>query len=126
MTLQQIQYFITVCKYKNFTKAADKLYMSSSLDTTLSEAEKEAEKMNDTYISVEHIFIGIMSKANAQVKKLLDAFGIAKDEFLKILKEIRGNQTVNNENPEATYDVLKKYGQSANYFVHCFSLLKNK
>ena len=90
---------------------ADKLYMSSSLDMALSEAEKEAEKMNDTYISVEHIFIGIMSKANVQVKKLLDTFGITKDDFLKILKEIRGNQTVNNENPEATYDVLKKYGQ---------------
>ena len=90
---------------------ADKLYMSSSLDMALSEAEKEAEKMNDTYISVEHIFIGIMSKANVQVKKLLDTFGVTKDDFLKILKEIRGNQTVNNENPEATYDVLKKYGQ---------------
>ncbi|MGM9645521.1 MAG: ATP-dependent chaperone ClpB [Eubacteriales bacterium] len=90
---------------------ADKLYMSSSLDMALSEAEKEAAKMSDTYISVEHIFIGIMSKANAQVKKLLDTFGVTKDDFLKVLKEIRGNQTVNNENPEATYDVLKKYGQ---------------
>ena len=90
---------------------ADKLYMSSSLDMALSEAEKEASKMSDTYISVEHIFIGIIAKANAQVKKLLDSFGVTKDDFLKILKEIRGNQTVNNENPEATYDVLKKYGQ---------------
>ncbi len=91
--------------------SADRLYMSSSLDAALSEAEKEASKMSDTYISVEHIFIGIMAKANAQVKKLLDTFGVTKDDFLKILKEIRGNQTVNNENPEATYDVLKKYGQ---------------
>ena len=89
----------------------DNLYMSGSLDSALAEAEKEAEGMGDSYISVEHIFLSLITKANSNLKKIFDGLGITRDKILYALKEIRGNQRVDSENPEATYDVLKKYGQ---------------
>ena len=100
-----------VCRLPKVSGSNTSLYMSSTLDAALNEAESVASKMNDAYISVEHIFIGILRKANAQCKKFFEKYGVGEADILKVLKEIRGNQTVNNENPEATYDVLKKYGQ---------------
>ena len=100
-----------VCRLPKVSGSNTNLYMSSTLDAALNEAESVASKMNDAYISVEHIFIGILRKANAQCKKFFEKYGVGEADILKVLKEIRGNQTVNNENPEATYDVLKKYGQ---------------
>ncbi len=88
-----------------------KIYLSQNLDAALTEAEKQAKNMGDSYISVEHLFLGIMAKPNNNVKKLLADYSIKKDNFLMTLKNIRGNQQVNSENPEATYNVLKKYGQ---------------
>lgn len=90
---------------------SDNLYMSVSLDSALAEAEKEAEGMGDSYISVEHIFLSLITKANNNLKKIFEGLGITRDKILFALKEIRGNQRVDSENPEATYDVLKKYGQ---------------
>ena len=90
---------------------SDNLYMSSALDTALAEAEKEAEGMGDSYISVEHIFLSLITKTNSNLKKIFEGLGITRDKILFALKEIRGNQRVDSENPEATYDVLKKYGQ---------------
>ena len=100
-----------VCRLPKVSGSNTSLYMSSTLDAALNEAESVASKMNDAYISVEHIFIGILRKANAQCKTFFEKYGVGEADILKVLKEIRGNQTVNNENPEATYDVLKKYGQ---------------
>ena len=88
-----------------------KIYLSQNLNAALTEAEKQAKNMGDSYISVEHLFLGIMAKPNNNVKKLLADYSIKKDNFLMTLKNIRGNQQVNSENPEATYNVLKKYGQ---------------
>ena len=90
---------------------SDNLYMSGSLDSALAEAEKEAENMGDSYISVEHIFLSLITKANSNLKKIFEGLGITRDKILFALKEIRGNQRVDSENPESTYDVLKKYGQ---------------
>ena len=89
----------------------DNLYMSGSLDSALAEAEKEAEGMGDSYISVEHIFLALIAKANNSLNKIFGSFGVTRDKILSALKDIRGNQRVDSENPEATYDVLKKYGQ---------------
>ncbi len=88
----------------------DNLYMSGALDSALAEAEHEAESMGDSYISVEHIFLALITKANSGLSKVFNKFGITRDKILNALKEIRGNQRVDNENPESTYDVLKKYG----------------
>jgi len=90
---------------------AANLYMSAALDSALAKGEKEAEAMGDSYISVEHILLGMMGEPSANLKKLFNKNGITRDKILGILKNIRGNQRVDTENPEAKYDVLKKYGQ---------------
>lgn len=87
-----------------------RIYVSSELDAALSEAEKEAEKMKDEYISVEHIFLGLIDRPSGFVGRILNSNGINKSAVLAALKTIRGNQKVKSDNPEDTYDVLKKYG----------------
>ena len=87
-----------------------RIYVSSELDAALSEAEKEAEKMKDEYISVEHILLGLIDRPSICVGRILNSNGINKSAVLTALKTIRGNQKVKSDNPEDTYDVLKKYG----------------
>ena len=86
-------------------------YASSYLNETMAEAEKQARQMKDEYISVEHLFLGILEKGSSQVKQLLASFGVKKQAFLKALSDMRGSTRVTTDNPEAAYDVLKKYGQ---------------
>ena len=86
--------------------------VSNELNQVFVEAEKYAKSMNDEYISVEHIMLAILTKPNRAVKEILNAQKITKEEFLKSLMLIRGNQRVVSQNPEDTYDVLNKYGQN--------------
>ncbi len=88
----------------------DGLYASQELDAVIREAEKEAKKMGDEFVSVEHLALGIFAKGDLKTKELLKAKGISKDGFLSTLKDIRGNRRVTGDDPESTYDVLKKYG----------------
>jgi len=88
----------------------DQVYVSKDTNDVLITAEKEATRMKDDYISVEHIMIGLLEKANYKLKNLYKEFKISKEEFLKVLSEVRGNTRVTTDNPEGTYDVLKKYG----------------
>ncbi len=92
-------------------RAQGQVYISTELDRALAEAEEQAQRMKDEFVSVEHIFMGIMECPNSAVKELVKTFGIKKGEFLKVLREVRGNAKVTSQNPEETYDVLKKYGQ---------------
>ena len=92
-------------------RAQGQVYISSELDRALAEAESEAGRMKDEFVSVEHIFMGILDCPNKAVGEILKTFGIKKTEFLKVLKSVRGNAKVTSQNPEETYDVLKKYGQ---------------
>ncbi len=89
----------------------DEVYITQDADRVLNCAEETAARMNDEYVSVEHIFIGIIEKAKDKTKEILSAFGVTKDKFLAALKSVRGNTNVTSDNPENTYDVLKKYGQ---------------
>ncbi|MBQ4542371.1 MAG: type VI secretion system ATPase TssH, partial [Clostridia bacterium] len=84
-------------------------YVSADLNKALQEAEKQAKSMNDDFVSVEHLMLGIILKASSSVSSMLSKFKITKDAFLKALLAVRGNQRVTNENPENTYNVLKKY-----------------
>ncbi len=77
----------------------------------LTDAEKQADKMRDAYVSVEHLMLSLFDHANADVKKLLQKWNLKKADFMKALMAVRGNQQVTGQNPEETYDVLKKYGQ---------------
>ena len=91
-------------------RQANSIYVSQDLDLALTDAEKTAQKMKDEYVSVEHIMLGIMNKANRELANLFKTFNITKDKFLKVLLEVRGYTRVTSDNPESTYDVLKKYG----------------
>ena len=92
------------------TNKNESIYVSQDLEQALIEAEKIANNMKDEYVSVEHIMLGIIDKANRELANLLKTFNITKSKFLKVLSEVRGGARVTNDNPEETYDVLKKYG----------------
>ena len=89
----------------------DGIYVSQDTDLVLADSENIAKKMKDEYVSVEHIMISIFDHANSQLKELFRTFNITKNAFLKALSEVRGYTRVTTDNPEETYDVLKKYGQ---------------
>ena len=92
-------------------RKADEVYIAQDVDRALREAEKEASRMKDEYISVEHLMLGLFDAMNSTVRKVLQPFSVTKDAFLEALMKVRGNQRVTTENPEETYDVLSKYGQ---------------
>ena len=86
------------------------LYMSSELNNVLTKAEKIASDFKDEYVSVEHLYLAILDSNNQEVSRLMTKYGINKDEFMKALTMVRGNQRVTSQNPEDTYDALNKYG----------------
>ena len=88
----------------------DRIYSTSELESAMNEAESVAQKMQDEYISVEHLMLGILDKATGKLKQTLENNGINTAKFMQVLKDVRGNQKVTSDNPEETYDVLKKYG----------------
>ncbi|MBP5207995.1 MAG: ATP-dependent chaperone ClpB [Clostridia bacterium] len=87
------------------------LYMNSTLGDALDEAEKKAQQMNDEYVSVEHLFLGMLKHPDANLKQLLKTYAITENEFLAALKNVRGNSRVTSETPEDQYQALEKYGQ---------------
>lgn len=88
-----------------------KIYISNTVNNILIKAEEEGKRLKDEYISVEHLFLGILNEADkTPLGKVLDKFAITRDKFLKALTAIRGNQRVTSNNPEATYEALEKYG----------------
>ena len=89
----------------------DKVYISGDLDRALNAAEQQAKQMQDEYISVEHVFLGILQRPGKAAAELFKAFGITTERFMQQLSQVRGNQRVTSDNPESTYDALKKYGQ---------------
>jgi ATP-dependent Clp protease ATP-binding subunit ClpB len=92
------------------SRKMDSVYVAQDVDEMLNDAEKIAEKMKDEYVSVEHLMLALFNKGNQKVKDLFKLFNINKNEFMKVLSEVRGNTRVTSDNPEETYDVLKKYG----------------
>ena len=85
-------------------------YASAQLGAALDAAEKRAEAMHDEYTSVEHLFLGLIEKPDQTVKPLLKKYGLTEAGFLAVLKEVRSNRPITGDDPESTYDVLKKYG----------------
>ncbi len=91
-------------------READKIYVSQDLDRVLTQSEKVAAQMSDEYVSVEHLFLSLLENGGRNLKDLFRQFGINKESFLNVLKSARGNTRVTSDQPEATYDALKKYG----------------
>ena len=87
------------------------LVISKSLNDVLIGAEDEAKKMGDAYVSVEHLVLVMLKKPSSAMKTFFKNYGITVESFLKVLSTVRGNQSVQTDNPEATYDTLNKYGQ---------------
>ena len=86
------------------------VYISNDLNKILNFAENEAKQMGDSYVSVEHLFLSMLKQPNKGVKELFHDFRINREDFLKALQSVRGNQKVVTDNPETTYDTLEKYG----------------
>ena len=92
-------------------REANTVYITQDVDKALNKAEETAKNMRDDFVSVEHIMLALFDTANSNLKKLFGSYSLDKNKFLTALKEVRGNQRVTSDNPEDTYDVLKKYGQ---------------
>ncbi len=86
------------------------MYAGNNFSKALIQAEKEAKQMGDTYVSVEHLFLGMVDKADSDVKELLKDWGVSRNAFLKELAEIRGNHKVDSDDPESSYEAMEKFG----------------
>lgn len=91
-------------------REAGKIYVSSDVDKILNASEKTAEKFKDEYVSVEHIMLCIFDNLTSGLKRIFLTFNLTKDEFLQALQKVRSNAKVTSDNPESTYEALKKYG----------------
>lgn len=101
----------TLSEIEKFPKVVGgEAYLARALSAALEEAETQAKKMGDSFLSVEHLFYGLIEKAEGKTKELLRAYGVEKEGFMQALASVRGNRRADSENPEETYDVLNKYG----------------
>ena len=91
-------------------READKVYVAQDVDRALKAAESAAQAMKDEYISVEHILLGLLDSANSRLKELFRTYQVNREAVMQALASVRGNQRVTSDNPEETYDALKKYG----------------
>ena len=92
------------------SREADRFYITNDVDRTFNAAEEQAKTMKDEYVSVEHLFLGLLDTAAGAVKELFSTYRITKENALQALQTVRGNQRVTTDNPEGTYDALQKYG----------------
>ena len=92
------------------SREMDKFYISAVADAALQAAQTCAETMKDEFVSVEHLFLGLLGAADGAMRELFKTYRITKEDCLKALQSVRGNQRVTTDNPEGTYDALEKYG----------------
>ena len=110
----QKEHFVNRAKQaieKRVKVSGGQVYIGKDLNQALLNAEDEAKRMGDEYVSVEHLFLSMLQTPNRELKQLFNEYGITRERFLKALSTVRGNQRVTSDNPEATYDTLEKYGQ---------------
>ncbi len=89
----------------------EKVYISGDLDRAFNAAEDQAKQMKDEYVSVEHVFLGMLQRPGRAAAELFRQFGITQEKFMAQLSTVRGNQRVTSDDPESTYNALQKYGQ---------------
>ena len=92
------------------SREADRFYITADVDATFTAAEELAKTMKDDFVSVEHLFLALLDTARGGVKSLFETYRITKENALKALQAVRGNQRVTSDSPEGTYDALEKYG----------------
>ena len=91
--------------------ASSEPYIGQALKKALDSAESEAKKLKDDYISTEHLLLGLINEADSSLKKILQSSNLRRDDVLKALVEVRGNQRVTDPNPEDKFQTLDKYGR---------------
>ena len=92
------------------SREADRFYVSQDVDRTFQAAALQAQNMKDDYVSVEHLFLGLLETASGRVKELFQTYRITQEACLQALQSIRGSRRVTTDSPEGTYDALNKYG----------------
>ena len=92
------------------SREADRFYISADVDAAFHAAEAQASVMKDEFVSVEHLFLGLLETAKGPIAALFSDYRITKEAALKALQAVRGNQRVTSDSPEGTYDALEKYG----------------
>ena len=92
------------------SREADRFYISADADAVFTAAEEQAQMMKDEFVSVEHLLLGLLESARGGIKTLFETYRITKENTLKALQGVRGNQRVTSDSPEGTYDALEKYG----------------
>ena len=92
------------------SREADRFYISADVDAALNQAQALAQSMHDDFLSVEHLFLGLLETARGPFKELMDTYHITKESVLQALQAVRGSQRVTSDSPESTYDALEKYG----------------
>ena len=97
-------------KLPSVSGGSEQLYLSPALDESFTAAENQAAAMHDDYVSVEHLFLGLLDTARGIAKSLLDTYRISREGALQALQSVRGSQRVTTDNPEGTYEALGKYG----------------
>ena len=91
-------------------QGASQVYPNTIFQRILLKAEDEAKALGDSYISVEHLYLSLISERKIPSEQIIHQFGITGKKFLSVLNEIRGSRKVTSDNPEETEDVLEKYG----------------
>ena len=91
--------------------AGSEVYLSQNADRALREAQNEAAAMQDDFISVEHILLALVKNPDGTLREVLKSAGVTQEKLLNAIKEVRGTQHVRSDDPEGTYNALKKYGQ---------------
>ena len=96
---------------KVYGNAADSMYVTRRFNQIFINAEDEAKKFKDDYVSVEHIFLALLKEKNTPSEDLFKKYNINRENFLSALSRVRNNQRITSKNPEQTYEALKRFGR---------------
>ena len=91
-------------------READRIYIAPGVDKAMNQALAIAGSMKDEFVSVEHLFLALLDTAEGSVKELFRTYRVDREQVMQALAALRGNQRVTSDNPEETYEALKKYG----------------
>ena len=108
--VNSVQEEIAKLPHVSGSREATKVYIASDVDKVFTKSEKLADSMKDEYVSVEHLFLSLLTSPNSILKKIFEQYHIDRTNFTKALVKVRGNTRVTSDSPEETYDALKKYG----------------
>src|SRR6266478_5312852 len=99
-------------KVSSSTGASNDVYISSRLNRLITQAEEEAKRLKDEFVSVEHLLLAMVDDKSGAAGRILNELGATRDKLMQALRQVRGSQRVTSQNPEATYEALERYGRN--------------